>query len=294
VIVHQSTITSWTRCPQAVLLENQGHRQIQTSALSFGTVMHYALEVFERQWRTGATTWAGARREAIETFRHYWHPLHIEAVCAPVELWLPRQSYAGLARIGVEGLAWYAEWAKDQDEELLATEFGFSVPIEGTWDYELDAPHILNGTVDRLSAKRIKGFPILDVGDYKTGKTYTYLRQNVQFSAYGYASTRREFWCGWNGEDGFGERGEEMYQRFRTAARHGTWFSLKTQKVMDAGWRGPDDYTRFALAVEQVVASMRADIYPLSMAGENCSYCPYRQVCAGVGIPGAEHGAPTR
>lgn len=293
-IVHQSDLSAWTRCPQAFFLERSGNRGIQTSALSYGTVMHHALEVFEREWRVERRPWAEAKAMAIETFRHYWHPLHIDALCPPVELWLPTQSYAGLLRAGTEALAWYAEAVKDADEELLATEFGFQVPLEGTWDYDLQEPHILAGTVDRLSAEFYKRQLVLKVGDYKTGKDYSYLRQNTQFTAYCYASTRKEFWVGWRGEDGFGDRGEQLYARFADAARRGTWISLKSKKFMDAGWRGPDDYARFALAVEQVVASMRADIYPLSLSGENCSYCPQRRICAGVGVPGADHGAPTR
>ena len=167
MIIHQSDLSSWTRCPQAMFLQRQGRPSIQTSALSFGTVMHYAIECFEREWRTGNSSWADAKTIAIETFRHYWHPMHIDAVSKPVELWLPHQSYAGLARIGAEGIAWYAECFKDFDEELLATEFGFSVPIDGTWDYDLGEPHLLNGTLDRLSARYIKRHLVLDVGDLK-------------------------------------------------------------------------------------------------------------------------------
>jgi hypothetical protein len=48
---------------------------------------------------------------------------------------------------------------------------------------------------------------------------------------------------------------------------------MRTIKVQDAGWRGPKDYTRFALAVEQIVASMKAEIYPLSLSGETCQFC---------------------
>ncbi len=289
--IHQSDVSAWARCPQAMYLQRQGHKGVQTSALSFGTVMHYALEVFEREWRSG-TRWVTAKAMAIDTFKHYWHPLNIENVTTPVEVWLRGQSYAGLARIGVEGLTWYAEYARDADEELLATEYSFQVPIEGTWDYDLDEPHILVGTIDRLAARYYKGVLVIEVGDYKTGKDYTYLRQNIQFSAYCMASTRREFWAGWRGEDGFGERGPDLFDRFKTTPRRGAWFSLRGKKVMDAGWRGPDDYARFALAVEQITASMKADIYPLSITGENCSYCTFRSICGGTGVPADNHGAP--
>lgn len=274
-----------------MFLERAGNPGIQTSALSYGTVIHYAIEVFEREWRTG-TPWRQAKAIAVDTFKHYWHPMNIDAVSKPVELWLPQQSYGSLAARGVAAIEWYADWARTEDEELLATEFGFQVPIAGTWDEDTDEPHILAGTIDRLSTKFYKRKPVLVVSDLKSGRDYPQLRQNLQFTSYTYATTRREFWEGWRGEDGFRDRGAELYERFQSAARQGVWISLKFHKIQNAGWRGPDDYTRFALAVEQVVASMKADIYPMNISGENCSYCPHRDICAGVGVPKADHGAP--
>jgi hypothetical protein len=164
--------------------------------------------------------------------------------------------------------------------------------IPGTWDYDLNEPHILAGTLDKLTLRRYKAKPYLSIEDFKTGKDSPYLRQNLQFTAYCLATTQLEFWTGWRGEDGFGERGAEMHQRFSAYARRGTWINLRTVKFMDAGWRGPDDYARFALAVEQLIASWKADIYPLSLSGETCTFCEYRDVCAGVGVPASNHGAP--
>lgn len=291
--IHQSDITAWARCPQAMFLHRAGKRQIQTSALSYGTVMHYAIEVFEREFRTG-TPWIQARDTAVETFSYYWHPLNIAAVSTPVEHWLPHQSYAGLARKGRDAIAWYADAVKDRDEELLATEYSFQVPIEGTWDYDLDEPHILVGTIDRLKITPLHGKPVVGVDDVKTAKDYPYLRQNLQLSAYCYATIRKEFWTGWEGEDGFGpDRGMDLFTSFIGRPRRATWISLKSLKFMDAGWRGYDDYTRFALAAEQVIASIKADIYPLSISGENCNYCAVRDSCAGVGVPATNHGAPS-
>lgn len=294
VIVHQSLISTWARCPQAYFLERAGHPGIQTSALSFGTVMHFALEAFEREFRTG-DGWARAKTVANDTFTFYWHPANIEAVSPKVELWLRGQTWGGLLKIGQEALVWYADWAKEQDETLLATEYGFQVPIEGTWDYDLNEPHILAGTLDRLSTQFVKRKLTLTCDDYKSGKDYVDLRQHLQFTSYLMATTRKEFWIGWNGEDGFGpEKGLELHRQFSGAYRRGRWISLKKHKVMDAGYRGPDDYTRFALAVDQVVASIKAEIFPLHLSGENCTYCSMRNICAGVGVPTAEHGAPPR
>lgn len=42
----------------------------------------------------------------------------------------------------------------------------------------------------------------------------------------------------------------------------------------DAGWRGPIDYSRFAIAVEQYAATVKADIFPLTLSGEVCKSAP--------------------
>jgi hypothetical protein len=127
---------------------------------------------------------------------------------------------------------------------------------------------------------------------HNTGKDYVALRYNLQFSAYSLASLQREFWVGARGEDGFGDRGEELFQRFQGAGRRGTWINLKTIKFQDAGWRGPVDYARFTLALEQMHASIKADIFPLSISGAVCQYCSFRRICGGTGLPSADHGRP--
>lgn len=145
-------------------------------------------------------------------------------------------------------------------------------PIDGTWDEELGEPHYLAGSVDRLAVRFYRRALTVCIDDSKSGKEQTYLRHNVQGTAYSYATTKREFWVGHRGEDGFGEeRGEELYQRFQTAGRRFTWINLRTIKFQDGGWRGPHDYARFALAIEQLAALTAADVYPLSISGEACS-----------------------
>jgi hypothetical protein len=130
---------------------------------------------------------------------------------------------------------------------------------------------------------------------HNTGKEYINLRQNLQGTAYCYASTKREFWEGWRGEDGFGyDRGAELFKRFDGAGRKFTWVNLRQLKFEDGGWRGPKDYQRLAVAVEQFAALVRADIYPLSISGAVCRYCDCRKVCAGTGLPDDDEGKPTR
>ena len=293
MIIHQSDLGSFGRCAAAFGYQLAGLPRRQTSALAFGTVMHYALEVLETERLNGASM-DSALEKATETFLWYWNPANIEVLTEPVspDGWIMKQSYNGLRAQGVRSLKQYAAMVRDMAEEILALEFSFQVPIQGTWDEELGEPHVLVGTIDRLTAKYMRGYDVLGFDDYKTGKQSKYLRQNLQFTAYAYASTQKEFWVGWRGEDGFRNHGEALYERFKDSARHGRWINMKDISIADAGFRGPLDYHRLAVAVEQFAASVKAEIFPLTLVGEVCTFCDYRAVCAGSGVARDDHGAP--
>lgn len=278
------------------------------SAAAYGSVMHHALQVLERLIHEARTqhdmkspeflaAFRKAVQSSLETFVHYWNPLNIESICEPVpnDGWLPRQGYSELRARGIDAIKKYADLIRYDDHELLATEFGFVVPIDDTWDEDLEQPHYLGGSIDRLAVRHYLRNIAVCIDDYKTGKDYKYLRHNLQFTAYAYATTKREFWVGNDGEDGFGEeRGSRLYERFVDAPRRGTWINMRTFKMQDAGWRGPQDYNRFKLAIEQLAAMHRADIFPLTIFGEACQYCDYRSICGGTGLPLDDHGKPTR
>lgn len=292
MIFHQSDLSAWNRCPAAFGYRRQGWPEQQSSAAAYGSVMHHALLVFERA-RAEGQPHQSAVKAAVSTFVWFWNPMNIAAVTDPVEIWFPRQGYSDMREKGIRSITQFCELVKFDDAELLGTEMSFMVPIDGTWDFDLEAPHILAGSIDRLVTRRYRGHLIVGVDDFKTGMEYRYLRQNLQFSAYCYATTRPEMWVGWNGEDGFGtERGTELYERFQGKSRRGTWINLRSIKFQDAGWRGPIDYQRFALAVQQIYLSMREDIYPLTLAGDVCTFCPFREGCGGVGVPDDDHGSP--
>lgn len=292
-VYHQSDLSAWSRCAAQYGYQRAGLPSKTNSAAAYGSVMHHSLEVLERALHEGVT-FEDALQRSLETFAHYWNPLNIDAICAPVppDGWLPMQGYSVLRSKGLATIRQYADLIRYDDHELLATEYPFIVPIDGTWDDDEGQPHWLAGSIDRLAARHYLRQLVLCVDDFKTGKEYVGLRHNIQFTAYCYASTKREFWVGARGEDGFGERGEQMFQRFDGKGRRGTWINLKTIKFQDAGWRGPIDYSRFALAVTQMHASRQADIYPLSINGSVCKYCDFRSVCGGTGIATEEHGSP--
>ena len=295
MLIHQSDIAAWSRCPASYGYKRAGWNTQTNSAAAYGSVVHHSLQVFERfRLVEGFDT---ALQKALETFVFYWNPLNIEAITDPVppDGWLPRQGYSELRQRGIDCIKKYADLVRFDDHELLGTEFGFVVPIDGTWDDDLGEPHKLGGSVDRLAVRHFLRKEAVCIDDYKTGKDYRYLRHILQFTAYAYASTKLEFWVGAEGEDGFGEqRGRALYERFADAGRRGTWINMRTFKFQDAGWRGPKDYERFKLAVEQVTQSIKADIFPLTVSGEACQYCEFRGPCGGIGVPEDEHGNPSR
>jgi hypothetical protein len=294
VIIRQSLLASWARCPAAAGFERAGFPRRITSAIAYGTVMHHALLVFERLLAEDRPA-AEALAEATEAFSYYWSPANIHGVGEPVspDGWLPRHSYADLRTRGIETLNQYAAGMRGRPRTLLACEYRFRVPVDGTWDDAAGEPHVLFGTLDRLQLETHQGRPVVAVGDYKTGVQPSYLRHHLQFTAYCYATTRPEFWTGWRGEEGFGaEYGATMYKRFAPHARRGTWINLQRFTEADAGFRGDADYARLRTAISQVAASIAADIYPLNLVGEVCQTCSYTAVCGGTGLPDDDSGRP--
>lgn len=318
MLIHQSDLSSWARCPAALGYAKRGGPHRQTSALAYGSVMHFCIERLERaiaearrkfppnKGNYGPEFWdayASAVQLGLETFAHYWQPTAIEAICPPVDHdgWLRTHNYGYLRERGLNAIRKYAELIRYDDHELLATEFAFVVPIWGTWDVELEEPHLLAGSIDRLAVRYYKRNETLAIDDWKSGQEYRFLRHNIQGTAYSFATTQPEFWLGYDGrfkalpapEDGFGpERGQELFDRFAGKARRFTWINLRSFKYQDGGFRGPTDYERFKVATQQICDSMQADIYPLAISGEHCTYCPQARICAGVGLPAENHGAP--
>lgn len=147
MLIHQSDLKSMNRCGEQHRRQLAGDRGHQLSATAFGSVMHHALHTLERHRDLAL---------AINTFEHYWHPLNIDEICEPVEVWIPRQSYSTLLAKGKETLKRYWDLKRFDDEEVLALEFPFVVPILGTTDPLTGKNHELAGTVDRLSLRYYK------------------------------------------------------------------------------------------------------------------------------------------
>ena len=291
--VRQSDLSSYSRCAQQKKLNDQvrdgdlGRPEV-LSMTAYGSVMHHAIHVLEK---LNFEKRPDALEKAHATFDYYWDPANISGIpeTYPVTIWAARQTWAGMKRKGHQTIDLYAKYLQADVSKLLGLEVEFNLP------FELDGEqHTFHGTMDRLSLRKLSGTPYLNIEDFKTGKDYGTrkgdLRWNAQFSGYCFATTQLKFWTDAWGED----EGTKLYERFRLLARRGTWISLKNGvDRQDAGWRGPQDYVRFWAAIRGYVKAVKADIYPLSLTGDTCFWCPFREgICGGVAVPDEDHGRP--
>jgi hypothetical protein len=154
---------------------------------------------------------------------------------------------------------------------------------------------------------------------HNTGKQPYYLRQNMQGTAYSYASTQPEFWqseiypsfddetvagmeqmfakMGYRLHEGTKEwwwNGPMRTQITELASRRFRWINMQDVKYADGGWRGPHDYARLRLAVEQYVKAQEAEVFSPTLDGVVCQWCEYQRTCMGVGLPEKDHGMPEK
>lgn len=232
------------------VLELEGE---QTGALTFlGTAFHFALDVYE-QYDYDLDL-------AVRTFRHYWN--NPEDLGEKIDWYPPRTSHQGLEDQGITMLERYHEMSPWKGGELVSTEVRFEVPI---------GDHTLRGVIDKLFWRpQVKELQVID---FKTGvRVPKRLRYNLQFTAYLYATTRPEFWeqvPGW----------EDFWPTAWNAKRIGQWYHARNNKMLNAGYRDESDYRRLLLAVEQMDKAITHNIYPLTIEGEACGWCSWREDC---------------
>jgi hypothetical protein len=217
-----------------------------------GTVFHYAAEVYE--------LYDNDIDLAVQTFRYYWN--HSDELGQKIDWYPPRTSHQTLEDRGVEMLERYHDLSPWKGGELVGTEIRFEVPL---------GSHQIRGVVDKLFYRPQKRE--LEIIDFKTGaRVPKRLRYNLQFTCYLYATTRPEFWeqvPGW----------EDFWPQAMTLKRQGQWFHARDAKVFNVGYRDDSDYRRLLLAVDQMEAAIEAGIYPLTIEGEVCGWCPWLEDC---------------
>lgn len=274
MIVRQSLIKQFMECSLKYKFAHEdGVPREQSSALSFGTVIHEAVLVMEVQESLAA---------GVAHFDKMWDDLG--AYSLAYDYVMPRNTHQGYQEMGHRILRdWWSliQWESDV---VLAREYGFTVPL---------GEHTLTGTVDKLALRPLKGakgFGVL-ISDYKTSAkqpTRDYLQHDVQFHAYCYATTRSEFWAGLPPvklADGSTMSGPELFAKYVDAPRMGEWVHLRTPRRIDAGVRTDVHYNRLKYAVDQIEASVATGIFVPDISGASCEYCEFRQRC---GLPSRE------
>ncbi len=217
-----------------------------------GSVFHYAVEVYE-QYDHDIDL-------AVKTLRYYWN--HLDELDLRIDSYPKRTSHQGLEDHAVERLERYHQLTPWKGGELVGTEITFEVPL---------GPHVLRGIIDKVFARPEANE--IQVIDFKTGyKVPQKLRHNIQFTSYMYATSRPEFWGQVPGY-------EQSYERFINYKRIGQWYHARNNKMFNAGYRDDSDYRRLLLAVDQMEASIENDIYPLTIEGEVCGWCPWVEIC---------------
>jgi hypothetical protein len=248
--------------------------------------MHHAVQTLESLHAQGDSN---ALKTAQATFAHYWMPENLpqlaikghEDLARGVEEWLPTDTYGGMRQNGLKTLEDYYSLLRSDDGLLLALEIEFEVPIQLN-----GVEHIITGTLDRLAIRKYMRKAYLSIEDFKTGKKPTYLRYGLQWTIYSWATTQPEFWAE------FPET-EKRIETYAPWARRGRWIDLHGKiAIHDCGWRGEQDYARMKVALAEYVRAVEADVYPLSISGANCMFCPFREVCGGVALPEENHGKP--
>ncbi|WP_460791164.1 PD-(D/E)XK nuclease family protein [Nocardioides maradonensis] len=316
-IIRQSDLSSWSRCQLQKLYYDRaaadpGEAQPEAlSATEYGSVYHWVSMNMELQMHEGNPN---ALAEALRLWEHYWdldNMTAIPGVRRPTQ-WIAKQSYLGLKERGRQALRVHYAMLEGDKSWKLALEYQFAVPIDVNGRL-----HTLTGTIDRLAVRMHSNRrPVLGIDDNKTGRRPTYLRYNMQGTAYGYATTMPEFWTGW-AESGMGQletfgaedlervdhlfsshgyalhRGTDAYaEGKRLAARRFRWIDLNDMKFCDGGWRIEQDFARLKHAIDSYVRACEAGIYSVNLDASVCQFCAFKDICAGVGLPHPTEGAP--
>lgn len=264
VLIRQSTIKQFMECSLKYKFAHEdGITREQSSAMSFGTVIHEAVLVMEVQQGLAA---------GVAHFEQMWDDLAQYGLA--YDYMLPRNTHEGYRELGLRILRDWWQLIQWESDVVLGREYNFTVPI-GT--------HQLTGTIDKLALRPLKGakgYGVL-VSDYKTAAkqpTRDYLQHDIQFHAYCYATTQPEFYAGL-------PNGEELYERYLNAPRLAEWVQIRTPRRIDAGERTDVHYNRLEYAIDQIEASVATGIFVPDISGASCEFCEFRKRC---GLPSRE------
>lgn len=262
--VRQSDLKLWQKCPlQYRWTHVDKIPREQSGSLSYGSIIHDCVLFLETTHDLNT---------AIERFYWFWDdPTRLDPEYK-ISYYVRGTNWKKYREAGPALLRnWWSiiQWDSDAN---IAREHHFEVPIGDG--------HVLNGTADKVAVRYMPKLNrrVLLISDYKTNNktpTYDYLAEDLQFTAYGYASTQREFWTGI-------PNGEQLFAEFADVPRWGEWVALTSPKRMDAGERTQQQYNRLIYAVNALAESVAMRIFVPNISGESCRYCDFRKQC---GLP---------
>lgn len=237
----------------------------QSGSLVWGSILHDCVLYLETTGDLDGT---------IQRFQHYWaRPEDLDPEYR-VDYYVRGTNWKKFMEKGPIVLTnWWSiiSWETDL---VLAREYEFDVPIGDG--------HVLHGTLDKLTVRYRADIDqeILLISDYKTNSktpTYDYLAEDLQFSAYAYATKHPDFWTNLPGG-----RGPELMAQFQDHPRYGEWVQLQVPKRMDAGIREDRHFNRLIMAANALADSVAMRIFVPNISGESCRYCEFRKLC---GLP---------
>lgn len=267
--LRQSDIKTWQTCPLKWRYQHiDGLDREQSGSLTFGSILHDCVLFLELTQDVEA---------AVARFRDQWSdPAAIDPEYE-IDYYVRGTNWKKYLELGEKVIRnWWTIISWDSDV-TLAREYHFEVPIGNG--------HTLEGTLDKLALRYVPSINqrVVLISDYKTNNkvpTYDYLAEDLQFSAYCYATTRPEFWANIPGG-----RGPTLYTETQDLPRHSEWVHLVTPRRMDAGERTQRHYDRLAMQVNAMAESIAMRIFTLNISGESCRYCDFRKQC---GLPELE------
>ena len=267
--VRQSDLSTWQRCPLSWRYQNIDLLQrTQGGSAVFGTLVHDCVLFMEENDDLPG---------ALDRFRRGW----VDPVAAlgqdkgQIDYYERARSWVKFSELGEEILTnWYEIHRWDPDT-VIAREYTFDVPIGNG--------NVLTGTVDKLAIRYMAALDqhVVLISDYKTNAkrpTYDWLGDNLQFTAYCYATLQPEFWTGI-------QNGDALHQRFLKYPRHGEWVQLQGPVRLPTGERNQQHYNRLVYAVDQFSESVAFRIFVPTINGDACRYCEYRPNCGLDPIP---------
>lgn len=269
--VSASMLSTWMTCPmQAKFHYIDKIPNRSTSAMVFGSVVHFALEHYTHHGDVDA---------AVEMFKKGWDDP--SELGMDIQVWMKRTNAGTYREKGIELIRNFHERANREKRLVLATEHGFKVPI---------GEHEITGYVDLLEIRLSgRGKDQLRIVDFKTGSKQPYqdnLRNNVQFTIYHYASLQPEFWLGWPGDPEFNgmPNGGELWDKYKDMPRRGVYWHMVGDKELDVGERNQDDFARLYRVIDMVDKAIKNEVYVPNLSGDSCTFCDYTVEC-GITIP---------